>query len=133
MELAGTRILDRYEIEDKISEGSISHVYRARDVVSDAAVAVKILKKGIQRMPGFAVGYNNLGIAYGKLGKSGEEITALKKAIKLRPSYSGARYNLGMTYLKVKDKKAAMREYESLKEFDEGAAEALLKEINKAS
>jgi tetratricopeptide (TPR) repeat protein len=105
----------------------------AYDRLNQPEEAVKILKKGIQRMPGFAVGYNNLGIAYGKLGKSGEEIAALKKAIKLRPSYSGARYNLGMTYLKVKNKKGAMREYELLKEFDEGAAEALLKEINKAS
>jgi tetratricopeptide (TPR) repeat protein len=84
-------------------------------------------------MPRFAVGYNNLGVAYGKLGKFDEEIAALQRAIKLRPSYAGARYNLGMTFLKVKNKKAAMRQYESLKEFDEGAAEALLKEINKAS
>jgi tetratricopeptide (TPR) repeat protein len=105
----------------------------AYDRLNQPAEAVKTLRMATQRMPRFAVGYNNLGVAYGKLGKFDEEIAALQRAIKLRPSYAGARYNLGMTFLKVKNKKAAMRQYESLKEFDEGAAEALLKEINKAS
>ena len=74
-----------------------------------------------------------MGVAYGKLGKFSEEAESLKKAIKLRPKYAAARFNLGMTYLKMKNKKAATEEYKALKEFDEGAAENLLKEINSAT
>lgn len=97
------------------------------------AEAVTAFKEAIKHMPNYAVAYNNLGVAYGKLEKFNDEIAVLKKAIKLRPKYSTARYNLGVTYLKTGDKKAAMQEHESLKKFDEGAAEALLKEIKKAS
>ena len=83
-------------------------------------------------MPTNAVAYNNMGIAYGKLNKPDNEIAALKKAIQLRPRYSSARYNLGITYLKTGNKKEALKEYEALKDFDEGIAEALMKEIGKA-
>ena len=40
---------------------------------------------------------------------------------------------LRVTYLKTGNKKAAMQEYESLKKFDEGVAEALMKQIKKGS
>jgi tetratricopeptide (TPR) repeat protein len=83
-------------------------------------------------MPSYAVAYNNMGIAYGKLNKKNQEIAALKNAIKLRPKYSSARFNLGITYLKVNNKKAAIEQYEALKDFDEGTAESLMKEIGKA-
>jgi hypothetical protein len=38
-----------------------------------------------------------------------------------------------MTYLNTGNKKAALKEYESLKNLDEGAAESLLQEINRTS
>jgi len=105
----------------------------AYDRLNQPEEAVREFRKAAKYIPKNPVLYNNMGVAYGKLGKCGEEISALKKAIKLRPSYSSARYNLGMTYLKTKNKKAAMKTYEELKEFDEGAAGSLLKEINSAS
>lgn len=105
----------------------------AYDRLNQPAEAVNAFKTTIKYMPKFATAYNNLGVAYGKLEKYGDEVTALKKAISLRPNYSSARYNLGVTYLKTGNRKAAMQEYESLKKFDDGAAEALLKEIKKAS
>lgn len=92
--------------------------------------AVEALKKAAHYMPGYAVIYNNLGIAYGKAGKNREEIEALEKAVKLRPSYVTARYNLGIAYLRIKDRKAALKEYELLKDLESGAAEALKKEID---
>lgn len=95
--------------------------------------AVEALKRAVKYMPNYPVAYNNLGIAYGKLGKTDEEISAFRKAVKLRPNYSTARYNLGVTYLKKGNSRAAMQEYEALKKFDEGAAGALLEEINRAS
>jgi len=105
----------------------------AYDRINQPAEAINAFKRATRYMPNYPILYNNMGVAYGKLGKFNEEISSLKKAIKLRPSYSTARYNLGMTYLKVRNKKAAMQEYEALKSFDEGTAEALLKEIKAAS
>lgn len=105
----------------------------AYDRLNQPAEAVNMFNAAMKYMPAYPLLYNNLGIAYGKLGRNNEEISALKKAIRLRPSYASARYNLGVVYLKTKNSKAAMQEYEALKAFDEGTAEALMKEIKKAS
>jgi tetratricopeptide (TPR) repeat protein len=101
----------------------------AYDRLNQPDKAVSSLKEAAKHMPGYAVIYNNMGVAYGRMGKLNEEVAALKKAIQLRPHYTSARFNLGVTYLKMKDKKAAMKEYEELQKFDEGAADALLQRI----
>ncbi len=101
----------------------------AYDRLNRHAEAVNAFKKTIKYMPGYAPLYNNMGVAYGKLGKTGEAIAALQKAIKLRTRYSAARFNLGMTYLKTGNRKAALQQYESLKDMDSGIADALMKEI----
>jgi tetratricopeptide (TPR) repeat protein len=103
----------------------------AYDRMNQPAEAVTAFHSAIKYMPAYAVAYNNLGIAYGKLNKLGEEVNSLKRAISLRPRYASARYNLGVTYLKMGNKKLALSEYEALKDFDEGTAEALMKEIQK--
>ena len=105
----------------------------AYDRLNRPEEAVNAFKTAAKYLPNHPVLFNNMGIAYGKLGKLNEEISSLKKAITLRPSYSAARYNLGVTYIKTKNIAAARKEYDALKGFDEGAAEALLKEIEKAS
>lgn len=105
----------------------------ALDRTDRAAEAVDEFRKAIKYLPEYPVLYNNMGVAYGKLGQLDNEIAALKKAVRLRPAYSSARYNLGITYLKKKNTKAAMTEYESLKGYDESAAEALLKKIKAGS
>ena len=105
----------------------------AYDRLNQPAEAISAFKKAIKYMPNYPVTYNNLGVAYGKLEKYNDEIAALKKAIKLRPNYASARFNLGVTYLRTGNKKAATQEYESLKKFDEGTAEALMKEIKKGA
>ncbi len=105
----------------------------AYDRLNRPAEAVTAFKKAERYMPNYPVLYNNLGVAYGKLGKLNEEVTALKKAIKLRSSYTSAHFNLGITYLKLKNKKEAMKQYDALMKFDEGAAELLRKEIDKSS
>jgi tetratricopeptide (TPR) repeat protein len=126
--------IETYEKVLKIKPDS-GYVYfkigTAYDRLNQPADAVPAFQSAIKHMPTYAVAYNNLGIAYGKLNKHKEEVNALKKAISLRPRYSSARYNLGVTYLKIGDKKAALSEYEAIKEFDEGTAEALMKEIRK--
>jgi len=103
----------------------------AYDRINQPAEAVKAFQSALKYMPSYAVAYNNMGVAYGKLNKPDEEITALNKAIKIRPKYASARYNLGMTYMKIGNRKEALRQYEALKNFDEGTAEALMKEIGK--
>jgi tetratricopeptide (TPR) repeat protein len=105
----------------------------AYDRLNKPAEAVAAFKKAEKYMPKYPVLFNNMGVAYGKLNKLDEEIAALKKAIKLRPTYTSAHFNLGITYLKLRNKKEAMKQYEALMQFDEGAAKVLLKEIDKAS
>lgn len=105
----------------------------AYDRLNQPAEALKAFRTATKYLPKHAVLYNNMGIAYGKLGKLNDEINALKTAVKLRPSYSAAHYNLGVAYIKAKNIAAARKEYEALKGFDEGAAESLRKEIEKAS
>ncbi len=105
----------------------------AYDRLNRPAEAVEAFKTAAKYLPEHAVLFNNMGVAYGKLGKYDDEIASLKKAVKLRPNYAAAHYNLGMTYLKQKNKAAAMKEYEALKQFDEGAADALHREIEKNS
>jgi tetratricopeptide (TPR) repeat protein len=104
----------------------------AYDRLNQPAEAIAAFKKAEKYMPTYPVLYNNMGVAYGKLDKLNEEVAALKKAIKLRPSYTSAHFNLGMTYLKMRNKKEAMKQYDALMRFDEGAAKMLLKEIEKA-
>lgn len=74
--------------------------------------------------------YNNLAISYGKLGQTDNEIAALKKALAMRPKYVIARYNLGMAYLKKGDRAEASKQYQTLKNLDEGAAASLKKELD---
>jgi len=127
--------IDAYKKVLKIRPGS-GYVYfkigTAYDRINQPAEAVTAFQAAIKHMPTYAVAYNNMGVAYGKLNKLDKEIAALKKAIKLRPRYSSARYNLGVTYMKTGNKKAALEEYQALKAFDEGTAEALMKAIEKA-
>jgi tetratricopeptide (TPR) repeat protein len=104
----------------------------AYNQMNQPADAVEAFKEAIKHMPKNPVAYNNLGIAYGKLGKYDEEIAMMKKAIQIRPTYTTAHFNLGMTYLKLRDKKSAMKQQAELMKFDEGAAETLLKQIEKA-
>jgi tetratricopeptide (TPR) repeat protein len=131
-----TEAIETYTHLTKVKPGAGYAYFRmgtAYDRLNQPADAIQAFKKSIQYMPNYAVAYNNLGVAYGKLNKYQDEIAALKKAIQLRPSYSSARYNLGVTHIKVGNRKAALQEYESLKKFDEGTAEALMKEIKKGS
>lgn len=126
--------IDTYNKVLKIKPGSgyiFFKIGTAYNRMNQPAEAVTAFQSAIKYMPSYAVAYNNLGVAYGKLNKQDQEISALKTAIKLRPRYSSARYNLGITYMKTGNKKAALAEYQALKDFDEGTAEALRKEIEK--
>jgi len=59
-------------------------------------VAINHHKKSIEINPDYAEGYNNLGIAFQKLGLFEEAVKNYKKTLKLKPDFSLAYNNLGV-------------------------------------
>jgi predicted O-linked N-acetylglucosamine transferase (SPINDLY family) len=59
-------------------------------------VAIKHHKKSVEINPDYAEGYNNLGIAFQKLGLFEEAVKNYKKTLKLKPDFSLAYNNLGV-------------------------------------
>ena len=59
-------------------------------------VAVNHHKKSVEINPDYAEGYNNLGIAFQKLGLFEEAVKNYKKTLKLKPDFSLAYNNLGV-------------------------------------
>ena len=66
-------------------------------------VAINHHKKSVEINPDYAEGYNNLGIAFQKLGLFEEAVKNYKKTLKLKPDFSLAYNNLGVV-LKSLDK-----------------------------
>ena len=79
-------------------------------------------EQALQIQPDNAQAHNDLGLTYGKSGKHREAIKAFKEAILLKPDHAEAHYNLAITYLILKDKDAALREYNVLKNIDQERA-----------
>ncbi len=50
---AGTRLADRYVLQDRIGAGSMGEVWRATDVVLNRPVAVKLMRSELVSQPGF--------------------------------------------------------------------------------
>jgi len=59
-------------------------------------VAIDHHKKSVEINPDYAEGYNNLGIAFQKLGLFEEAVKNYKKTLKLKPDFSLAYNNLGV-------------------------------------
>jgi tetratricopeptide (TPR) repeat protein len=79
-------------------------------------------EQALRIQPDSAQAHNDLGLAYGKSGKHWEAIKAFKEAILLKPDHAEAHYNLAITYLILKDRKAALVEYNVLKNLDQQMA-----------
>jgi tetratricopeptide (TPR) repeat protein len=75
-------------------------------------------EQALQIQPDNAQAHNDLGLAYSKSGKHREAIKAFKEAILIKPDHAEAHYNLAITYLILKDKDAALLEYNVLKNID---------------
>ena len=63
---------------------------------NELKVAINHHKKSIEINPYYAEGYNNLGIAFQKLGLLEEAVKNFKKTLKLKPNFSLAYNNLGV-------------------------------------
>ena len=46
----GVRLAGRYEIQEQIGIGGMANVYKARDLIDDITVAIKILKEQYERV-----------------------------------------------------------------------------------
>ncbi|MDP7289133.1 MAG: tetratricopeptide repeat protein, partial [Phycisphaerae bacterium] len=74
----------------------IDKVRRAEYVKADAEG--KAVLKGILVKPDYAHAYNNLGIAYARLGQRTDAIAAFKKAVAIKPDDAKAYYNMGLAH-----------------------------------
>ena len=77
----------------------------------------------------FALGYNNLGLAYDSLGQIPESIDNFGKAIAMNPRLAVAYYNLGLAYVAMKDRQKATGQYEMLRTLNPPLAEQLLRSV----
>jgi Tfp pilus assembly protein PilF len=81
--------------------------------------AVEEYQEAIELRPDLAETYVNLGVLFGKhLMMYDDAIRTFRKAIEIEPSNPDAHFNLAIVYLILKDKEAAIEEYEILKDID---------------
>ena len=74
--------------------------------------AVMLWEDGVKKSPYNERRYNNLGIAYAKIGRMDEAVGEFQRAIKANPDYALAYKNLGLAYEKKGLKKEALKKYE---------------------
>lgn len=107
--------------------------YAAEKEVSTGYIIllVKKIQPAVVTIVAYDVNRNvtNLGIAYGGLDKSSQEMEAFKQAIRVDPDFAPAHYNMGIIYLNTGDKAAALEEYKILKVLDQNMAEILFERI----
>jgi len=72
-----------------------------------------------------------MGLDYKKLERYEEAVEPLKEAIRINPKYATAHLNLSLVYYNLRNKDAAMKEYEILKELDGSLAEKIFEIISK--
>ena len=88
--------------------------------------AIEALKQVVRIRPGFAEAQYGLGVSYANIRLYGEATKALMQAIQLKPHYAEAHHILGFVYLNIGNKKAAIKQYEILKDLDKALANELL-------
>jgi tetratricopeptide (TPR) repeat protein len=69
------------------------------------------------------------GNVYRQIGRDADAIEAYRTAILQRPNFAQARLNLGLTYAAAGNRRAAMEEYNQLRQIDPARAEKLLRVI----
>jgi tetratricopeptide (TPR) repeat protein len=69
--------------------------------------AIESYKQAIRIDPDHVEAHNNLGVAYGELGRYQEAIESYKQAIRIDPDHAEAHNNLGNAYLQLNDRDSA--------------------------
>ena len=88
--------------------------------------AIEALKQVVRIRPDFAEAQYGLGVSYANIRLYGEATKALMQAIQLKPHYAEAHHILGFVSLNIGNKKAAIKQYEILKDLDKDLANELL-------
>ena len=84
------------------------------------------LEQKIKDEPGNATYWNDLGAAYGRLGRWKSAISTLQKAVALKKDYAHAWYNLGFAYESAGQNGKAAEAYKKAVEFQKEFPEAWL-------
>jgi Flp pilus assembly protein TadD len=69
----------------------------------DWAKAIQLLERAIAIYPKYALAYNNMGVAYGRMNEPAKERAALGKAISLNDHFVPAYLNLAKMFLREQD------------------------------
>ena len=79
------------------------HYNRANQLMKNDNLdaAISAFKLAVELDPEFIRAHINLGVAYGKIAQSIDEIAHLEQAVKLEPTSFEAHYNLGIAYSKT--------------------------------
>lgn len=93
--------------------------------------AVNGLLKYTKDFPDYSDGYYLLGNALFANGQSERAIQAYRRCLELSPRFSRARFNMGYVQVVLKNKTAAMEQYNSLLSLDQSLAGKLKVEIDK--
>jgi tetratricopeptide (TPR) repeat protein len=80
--------------------------------------AIERLNKALAIYPGYAQAYNNLGVAYARLGDSDKEREALQKAVVANDHFAPAFVNLGQMELRLHNFNAAQGDLEKASSVD---------------
>jgi tetratricopeptide (TPR) repeat protein len=117
----------RYDVLDDLE--AVAHFYnnrgyeqveRAREQgeAPDWGEAERLFRLAVVAKPTFARGWNNLGIAAARQGRSSEAATHYRKAASLDPLLAAPRANLGALLLQSGDLPAALKELTAAAEID---------------
>jgi len=109
----------RYDVLDDLE--AVAHFYnnrgyeqaeraRERGEAPDWGEAERLFRLAVVAKPTFARGWNNLGIAVARQGRSGEAATHYRKAASLDPLLAAPHANLGALLLQSGDLPAALEE-----------------------
>ena len=71
-----------------------------------------------------------MGEAYYEISLTSDAVEAFKQAIRLKPDFGKAYYNLGRAYMAMKNRDAAVRQYNILQNLDQDWADRLNGVIN---
>ena len=85
--------------------------------------------RALQISPDYAEAHINMGIELATEGKINEAVEHFSKAVEIKPNSAEAHYNLGKAYLFLKNRSAALEQYNILKDLNSKLAEELMKGI----
>ena len=116
-------------------KGPVGSPYeRGRQAVSEGQweTAVGLFQEAVEADPKDHAAYNMLGYALRKTGKPKEALEAYNRALGLKPDYAPALEYRGEAHLTLKDRKAAVEDYQALVKLGSPLAQDLKEKIDSA-